>query len=349
MRPATPQPTLLVFALLVGCTGPDAMGTSDVGTGGTGDSSDSSGTSSDTSSDTGSDTSSDTETGDPDACWTDLAFGETEVFYQGFPGGSEGIAFGADGLLYVTTNEDGVGTLWQFDGQANRSEFALVPSALGLAPRPEGGFVVASIGVNDPQVNDGAVYVVDAQGSVSLLAAGIASPNFIALAPDGSALVSDDFDNTRVFRVTPEAALSVVLEQVESPNGMAYSPDGSYFYVASTFTPLGQLTRYEVDTNGLPIEATAIEILQLGQASTPDGIAVDAMGMVYVAANIPGQLWRVDGGADSLQAGELVAEGLGSPASLAFGRGPGFDPCSIYLTQLFGNQVIRVAIGVPGS
>lgn len=343
-------PALVVLALFVtGCPAPagsdDEHGSSESGS----DTSDA-GTSetSDTSTNT-DDTDSTSETGDPDACWTDLAFGEQEVFYQGFAGGSEGIAFGADGLLYVTTTEDADGTLWQLDAQANISEFAKVPYALGLAPRPEGGFVVASIGVNDPDVDDGAVYVVDAQGSASLLATGIASPNFITLAPDGSALVSDDFSNTRVFRVTPEGVLSTVLEQVDSPNGMAYSPDGAFFYVASTFTPLGQLTRYEVDASGLPVEASAIEILQLGQASTPDGIAVDADGMVYVAANIPGQLWRVDGNAESLQPGELVAEGLGSPASLAFGRGPGFDPCSIYLTQLFGSQVIRVAIGVPGS
>ena len=96
-------------------------------------------------------------------------------------------------------------------------------------------------------------------------------------------------------------------------------------------------------------DETAVEILQLGQASTPDGIAVDVDGMVYVAANIPGQIWRVDGAADSLQRGELVAEGVASVASLAFGNGPGFDPCSLYVTQLFGSQVIRVGVGVPGA
>jgi gluconolactonase len=342
---------LALASLLVGCGFPASndSGDDELGTGDSSSDATDSGTSETSGTETGETETDTTETGDPEACWTDLAFGEHEVFYQGFASGSEGIAFGIDGLLYVTTNEDGDGTLWRLDAEANLEAFAEVPFALGLAPRPEGGFVVASIGVSDPDVDDGAVYVVDAEGNASVLATGIASPNFIALAPDGSALVSDDFDNTRVFRVTPEGALSVVLDGVDSPNGMAYSPDGAHFYVASTFTPLGQLTRYEVDAEGLPIEATAIEILQLGQASTPDGIAVDADGMVYVAANIPGEVWRVDGNADSLQPGELVADGLGSPASLAFGKGPGFDPCSIYLTQLFGSQVIRLAIGVPGA
>lgn len=306
-------------------------------------------TSSETASDTSSESDSGSETGDPDACWTDLGFGEVEVFYQGFTEGSEGIAFGADGLLYVTTTVDGDGTIWQLDADANLIEFAKVPSALGIAPRSDGGFVVASIGVNDPAVNDGAVYLVDARGVATQLASGIASPNFVTIAPEGSVLVSDDFDDTRVFRVDAQGQVGELLTNVPSPNGMAFSPDGAHFYVASTFTPQGQLTRYELDGEGLPIEATAIEILQLGQASTPDGIAIDAEGMVYVAANIPGQIWRVDGAAAALQAGELVAEGLGSPASLAFGRGEGFDPCSIYVTQLFGSQILRVGVGVAGA
>lgn len=326
----------------VGETGSSESGTTDASTSES-DTSDST----DTSTDDATDSTS--ETGDPDACWTDLAFGETEVFYQGFADGSEGIAFGADGLLYVTTTVDGDGTIWQLDADANRVEFAKVPYALGLAPRSEGGFAVASIGVSSPAEIDGAVYEVDAQGVATQLASGIASPNFVTLAPDGSVLVSDDFDDTRVFRVGAQGQVSEVLTNVPTPNGMAYSPDGAWFYVASTFTPLGQLTRYEVDDQGLPIEASALEIMQLGPATTPDGIAVDANGMVYVAANVPGQIWRIDGSVTELGEGELVAEGLGSPASLAFGRGPGFDPCSIYVTQLFGSQVLRVAVGVQGA
>ena len=55
------------------------------------------------------------------------------------------------------------------------------------------------------------------------------------------------------------------------------------------------------------------------------------------------------GAATELLEGELVAGGLGSPASLAFGRGQGFDPCSIYVTQLFGDQILRVAVGAEGA
>jgi gluconolactonase len=313
-----------------------------------GESSGTSTSTSETSTGTGTETGTDTETGsdtdEPQACWTDLAFGEHEVIYQGFAGGSEGISFGeTDGLLYVSSND----RVWQVDADGIATELAQVPDAIGLAATSGGNFVVASLGeLTEP---DGAIYTVDAMGVAELLVTGIDSPNFVTIAPDGSALISDDYQNTRVFRVTATGEISVVIQDVPSPNGMAYSPDGGVFYVASTFTPQGQLTRYEVGPDGMPIEATGVEILQLGMASTPDGIAVDANGWVYVAANLRGEIWRVDGAATELQQGELVADELGFPASLAFGRGPGFDPCSLYVTQLENDTLQRVAVGVAGA
>jgi gluconolactonase len=286
-------------------------------------------------------------TGPIEGCWADLPPGEVEVLYDGFGGGSEGVAFGADGSLYVTTSDAGAGTVWRIDAQGTPAVFSELPYALGLAALADGGFIVASIG--ETTAADGSVYAVDPDGIPSVRAQGmIDSPNFVAIAPDGSALVSDDFD-TRVFRVALDGEVSVVIADVPSPNGMAYSPSGDAFYVASTFTPDGQVTRYEVDAGGLPLEATAVEILQLGPGSSLDGMAVDEAGFVYVAANIKGEIWRVDGAATSLVEGELVASGLATPASLAFGRGVGFDPCSIYASELLGSRVVRVAVGVEGG
>ena len=282
-------------------------------------------------------------TGDPLECWSDLAVGSSAILYEGFPEGTEGITFGADGILYTTT----FGMVWRIDPDGEASEFAAVPDALGLAPWGEAGeLVVASFGVyNKP---DGAVYTVTSEGEATLLATGIDSPNFVTIAADGSALISDDFD-TRVFRVTPEGELTIAIEDVPSPNGMAYSPDGSSFYVASTFTDDGQLTRYDVDASGMPIESTAREIMHLGIGSTPDGIAVDIDNRVYVAANLRSEIWRVDGDAEVVTEGELVTSDVMNPASLAFGRGPAYDPCSIYVTELDGARIVRVSIGTRGA
>ncbi|MEM7159992.1 MAG: SMP-30/gluconolactonase/LRE family protein [Myxococcota bacterium] len=362
MRLTLPRPAFapLVSALLLpfaGC-GDDAGATStDASTGSTTSSTDAdTGTPSstageetpatgDTTAGESEDTSADSSSGGVGGCWDDLPIGESEEFYNGFKDGSEGLAFGADGLLYVTTMDNG-GTVWQLDADGNISEFASVPTALGLARRADGGFTVAAFGVAEEP--DGAVYLVDAKGAATEIATGIDSPNFVTIMPDGSSLISDDFVTT-VFRVTDEGDVSLALENVPSPNGMAYSPSGDTLYVASTFTKLGQLTRYDVDETGAPIEDTGVEIMHLGPLSTPDGIAVDADGFVYVAANIPGEIWRVDGAVTELTKGELVADGLQTPASLAFGAGPGFDPCSIYMTQLLGSRVLRVSIGAEGA
>lgn len=311
------------------------------GSGETGEVGSSTGASPTTTGSTGEGGASSTgEVVDPTACWSDLAVGEQEFFYRGFAGGSEGIAFGADGLLRVTTD----GTVWLLDAAGEASVFAMMPDPVGLAGLADGGFIVAGFG--KAMMPDGAVYRVDAGGQASVIAMGIADPNFITIAPDGSALVSDDFD-TRVFRVTLDGEVSVVLE-VDSPNGMAYSPDGEAFYVASTFTKDGPLTRFAVDAEGMPVAGSGLEILHVGAGSTPDGIAVSEDNHVYVAANLGGAIWRVDGAATELQEGELVAS-LKYPASLVFGRGPDFDPCSIYITQLAADGVVRVAVGVRGA
>lgn len=290
--------------------------------------------------------SSSSTTGAPSNCWDDLEVGTFEVLYDGFADGSEGVSFTTDGRLIVSTTVDGDGTLWNLSASGEATVFAEVPYALGLAPRADGGLWVASIG--ELMQPDGAVYRVSAEGEPTLVATGIDSPNFATVAPDGSVLISDDFD-TRVFRVDEQGQVSTVIADVSSPNGMAYSPSGDAFYVASTFSSDGELTRYDVDGDGLPIEDTAVEILHTGTGSFNDGIAVGADGSVFVLANLAGEIWRVDGSATSLQDGEIVAEGLSSPASMAFGRGEDFDPCSAYITELMGTRVVRVSLGVEGA
>ena len=354
----TSSRALLVALLVTACGSDDAASTDPLGTSGghgssgptgsgsSGGSAGSSEGSSGGSAAEGSSEGSSSSTGSPGECWDDLPRGDVAVVHDGFDGGSEGIAFATDGRLIVTTTDGGMGTLWDVAADGTATVFAQVPYALGLAPRAEGGFVVASIGENTAP--DGAVYEVSAGGEVTLLAEGIDSPNFVALTPSGVALVSDDFD-TRVFAVGLDGAVDTVIEDVPSPNGLAYSPSGDAFYVASTFSANGELTRYDVDDEGIPIEATGVEILNTGSGSTNDGIAVDADGFVYVLANLPGEIWRVDGAAMSLQDGEIVVEGLDSPASMAFGRGDGFDPCSAYVTELFGTRVVRVSLGVQGA
>lgn len=66
-------------------------------------------------------------------------------------------------------------------------------------------------------------------------------------------------------------------------------------------------------------------------------------------ANLRSEIWRVDGDAEVLSDGELVTSAVKNPASIAFGRGPAYNPCSIYVTGLDGDRIVRVAIGSRGA
>jgi gluconolactonase len=140
------------FVLLVcACNGGavDATGSSSSGSSGAGESSGepSSSSSSSGASMGGSEESGSPTTGapvDPTACWTDLEVGAQEFFFNGFVGGSEGISFGADGLLYVTADAE----VWRLDAAGEASVFAEVAAPVGLARLADGGFIVAGFGAS---------------------------------------------------------------------------------------------------------------------------------------------------------------------------------------------------------
>lgn len=281
---------------------------------------------------------------DPNACHDDLAPGEKVVFYDGFPQGSEGITAGPD-ALYVSTPDSG--EVWRLTPDGGATVFAQVPNALGLAFLSDGRLAVADIGEsNEAGIVDGSVYLVDPDGTATEIATGIDSPNFVLVLPDDSLLVSDDFD-TRVWHVALDGTVTPALTQVPSPNGMALNLARDALFVVSTFTNLGEISVYPLDAQGLPDEAAGQVLWQNGAAMAQDGVALDAEGRLYVARNIRGAIARHS--ADGTGEPQIVADGLRTPASLAFGRGPSFDPCSLYVTELLGTRIWRISLGVAGA
>ncbi len=280
----------------------------------------------------------------PATCRGDLAPGEKVVFHEGFPAGSEGVAAGPDALYVSSPRSD---TVWRLAPDGTRTVFAEVPNALGMAFLSDGRLAVADIGAtNDVGVADGGMVLVDPDGTVTRIATGMESPNFVTVLPDDSLLVSDDFV-THIWHVTLDGQVTAVVDDVPSPNGMAFNLARDRLLVVSTFSPGGEITAFPVDAAGLPIAAEAQLLMENGVGLTQDGVALDAHDHLYVARNVAGQIvrHRADGTGEPV----VVAADLRTPASIAFGRAPDFDPCSIYVTELFGNRVWRIAVGDEGA
>ncbi len=282
------------------------------------------------------DASDTADTNDTSTCVGDLAAGEAVALAEGFAEGTEGVAF-AGGSLFVSS-PDGVSSL------GARGEVSLVTAlthALGLAPTAT-GVLVADPGefTFDGSGDDGRLLHVAPDGLLTVVAFGMPNPNFVLAGPDGEILVSDD---TAAIYAVRDGGVSTWLDAVPSPNGMGYAPDGSAIYVVSTFEPEPPLWKVPL-VDGEPGTPEVVTTFETGSA--PDGLAVDAAGGVWVALNLANELVRVDPAT-----GEEThrVSGVTNPASLAFGAGEGFDPCSLYVTELFGDKVWRVATGVPGS
>lgn len=284
------------------------------------------------------DDSADDDTVDPDACWTDLPVGEKAVFVEGLPG-SEGIDFNSLGDMYISTGTQ----VAKVNPDGTIEPIADFTKPVGVAFDADDNLWVAEFGASAlPGVGDGSVYMIPPGGSKTLVAEGIENPNFLVFTPNGSMLVSDNMA-AEIAEVTSAGQVASWTDSIPSPNGMVYSKDRKTLYVANTFTPASPLYRVTLDDSGDPVSADIIA--NLDSLSLPDGIAMDENGILYVAENLAGEIVRVNPDDGTF---ETVASGLTTPASLAFGTAGKFDPCSIYVTELYSSKLWRISLGVKG-
>jgi gluconolactonase len=127
-------------------------------------------------------------------------------------------------------------------------------------------------------------------GAVTPYATGLSMANGVARAPDGSIYASNDFGSNidRVVGGRTDHGWAKVL----SGNGLAVDRAGRHLYVAQTFQPPAiqrvslddpsQVTQYAAAGPGLDWRAGL------------DGLAIDAAGALFVAANGAGEIWKVD-------------------------------------------------------
>jgi hypothetical protein len=186
-----------------------------------------------------------------------------------------------------------------------------------------------SNGDDDPQ--SGLLKVNPKTGAHSTYVTGLGMANGVARAPDGTIFASNDF-GIKLDRVIGRTVTHGWAE-VESSNGLVVDPSGRYLYVAQTFVSVPAIKRVEIAN---PKHVKTFAASPQDQNAFLDGMTRDAEGNLYVAANVAGQIWRVD------TRGRIcvLARGLQAPSAVAFGRGTlRFAGGNLYAVTFSGDVV----------
>ena len=274
---------------------------------------------------------------------------QARVLVEGAFQRCEGIAFNGEGDLYVAGN----GALWRVSTEGEVTQIAELYSNLGLAPIGSRDILMADFGptnrFNHGPNTDGIVWRITPEGDKTrVVDGGLGDPNALWVRSDGNFLISDDATD-EVFIADMEGRVGLLTDAVGHPNGIAMSADGSTLYVAQIFKSLRPMLpdgRLWAVPLGDDLQAGPAElIVDLGDSAANDGIALDEMGRIYVAANGAGQIWRVD---TETRETVLIAENMPGAASIAFGKGD-FDPHAIYVTSTRTGKVWVVQVGIGGA
>ncbi len=177
-------------------------------------------------------------------------------------------------------------------------------------------------------------------GTPEVIASGLQMANGLARAADGTIYASNDL-GVGIDRVTPSGAVTVRWATVVSSNGLAIDRAGRYLYAAQTFQPAA-IARIDLRTARVETYATAA-LADL--AAGPDGMTIDLEDRLYVAAQIPGEIWRVNSDRSIC----TVGTGIANPSAVAFGHGDrGFSEGRLFAVG-FGGTIAEVPGGRVAS
>ncbi|MEZ5354797.1 MAG: SMP-30/gluconolactonase/LRE family protein [Bryobacteraceae bacterium] len=169
------------------------------------------------------------------------------------------------------------------------------------------------------------------------------APNDITVRRDGHVYFTDpafgDYQNEGrqldfygVYHIPPKGPMELVAKPKGRPNGIALSPDGKTLYVDNSDERA--VYAYDLDKNG---KASNERVLISNVDGSPDGMAIDEKGNLYVTAN------KLDIYSPE---GKLIhqIEVAEMPRNCAFGDG---DLQTLYVTAL--TSVYRIRMPVKGA
>jgi len=250
----------------------------------------------------------------------------------------ECLAFDADGAAWCGGDR---GELYRVapDGSAVEQVASTGGFTLGVALDGAGALYSCDLA-------HGAVYRLDlASGELARFAGGMRVPNFPVVDPRRGCLwVSDSHDPAEpgpgIWRIDLErgAADLWYRDPLVFANGMALEPGGDALYVVETWAQ--RIVRIAIGPDGPGAPEPVVE----GIERVPDGIAVGADGLLYVACYEPSRLYRCDPatGAIGVLLDDPTAHVLCHPTNCAF-RGT-----ELFAANLGRWHLTRVDVGVEG-
>lgn len=170
-------------------------------------------------------------------------------------------------------------------------------------------------------------------GQRSTFASGLTMPNGLAILPNGDFVVSRDIGTgTGITRIplNDPGNPQYNWAKLEDQNGMAVDPTGTWLYAVQTFTRDSAVYRIKIAD---PSEMSVVATLGDTGPKGLDDMTIDADGILYVTANLTGEVIRVD---PQTGAHCTIASGLQNPSATKFGRGRGWDAQSLYLVGFDG-------------
>lgn len=169
------------------------------------------------------------------------------------------------------------------------------------------------------------------------------SPNDAVVKSDGSVYFTDppygigkdqqELEFQGVYRIRPDGKIDLLVRDFDRPNGLCFSPDEKVLYIADS-SDRRHIRAFRVAEDGTLCGGE--EFAKLAEGGVPDGMKVDAQGLLYSSG--PGGVWVFDPSGKHLRTIPVPE----TPANLAWGDS---DGRTLYITARTSVYKVRLPVG----